>query len=183
MNYVDPYITCPEYETENFYLRLIDSKDTAELFRCYSDAEAVRRMNADNCINDFYYPTMEQMQRAVDFWNFSYESRYFIRFTILDKATREAIGTIEIFGGGCGVLRLDLMTRYETIDYLKELYRLAEKEFFRLLGNEKMVTKAIADAGERRRALEECGWNFIDLFRTYHGYYEKGCYEVSLSLD
>jgi hypothetical protein len=91
----------------------------------------------------------------------------------LNKTTREAIGTIEIFGGGCGVLRVDLMAQYEKEDYLKELYRLAENEFFLLLGNEKIVTKAIADARERRKALVECGWDYIDQYRTYDGYYEK----------
>lgn len=170
---IDPYITCPSYETESFILRLIDQKDTEQLLRCYSDKSAVQLMNADNCNNDFYYPTPEQMQEAVDFWIFSYQSRYFIRLTIVDKASMEAVGTIEIFGGGIGVYRVDLIPRYEKADYLKELYRLAEKEFFHMLQNERIVTKAVDDAKERRHALTECGWNYIDQFRTYPGYYEK----------
>lgn len=35
------------------------------------------------------------MKQAVDLWIFSYNERYFVRWTIIDKETNEAVGTIE----------------------------------------------------------------------------------------
>lgn len=169
----DPYIECPFYETDHFLLRLIQKDDTEQLLRCYSNKDAVQFMNADNCTNDFYYPTMESMQQAVDFWIYSYQERWFIRFTIIDKSLEEAIGTVEMFRGDCGVLRVDVSSEYEKADYLSEIYRLAVKEFFQLFDTTKMVTKAVPEAVERRKALEILGWSYIDVFRIYNSYYER----------
>ena len=36
----DPYEKCPEYESENFILRLVTMDDAEELFVCYGDPEA-----------------------------------------------------------------------------------------------------------------------------------------------
>jgi len=168
----DPYVRCPEFETERFRLRLIKKEDTEQLFEVYRDKDAVLLMNSDHCNDDFYYPTLELMEKAVDFWIYSYQSRWFIRLSIVDKLKFTVIGTIEIFGGGCGVLRIDIAKDYEKLEFLKQLYQLAAKEFFLMVGNERMVTKAITEASERRKALVECGWNSIDQFRQYQDYYE-----------
>lgn len=173
MNSIDPYITCPVYETKDFILRLVRKEDATQLLECYSDQQAVAIMDADNCLNDFYYPTIESMQKAIDFWIMSYENRYFIRFSILEKATEKVLGTIEIFGGGVGVLRIDIASEYEKEDYLTQLFALAEKEFYRLMKNYSMVTKAIPIAIERRKSLMKCNWEFIDQFRVYNNFYEK----------
>jgi len=34
------------------------------------------------------------------------------------------------------------------------------------------VTKAISKATERRQALKMNGWEFVDTFKTYQGYYQ-----------
>lgn len=168
----DPYLQCPIFETKSFLLRFVEEKDAQPLLKCYGDLKAVQFMNADNCINNFYYPTLSEMHQAIEFWIKSYKTRWFIRFSILDKKSSEIIGTIEIFGGGIGVLRIDVTPEYEKAEFLKELYQLAEKEFFILLDNVSIVTKAIFEASERRKALIDCGWNYIDQFRVYHDYYE-----------
>ena len=94
----DVYEYCPQFENEKFLLRLISTEDTGDLLKVYSDVDAVPFFNSDNCNgDDFHYKTLERMKQAVDFWIFSYNERYFVRWTIIDKETKEAVGTIELF--------------------------------------------------------------------------------------
>lgn len=37
------------------------------------------------------------MRQAIKFWLSSYSSKWFVRWTIIDKEKHEAIGTIEVF--------------------------------------------------------------------------------------
>lgn len=98
----DVYKEFPILENENFLLRAIDKDaDTQALLRVYSDTKAVALFNSDNCNGDtFYYETLERMQQAVDFWLFSYEQGYFVRWAVVDKQSTEPIGTIEAFRRG-----------------------------------------------------------------------------------
>ena len=106
----NPYQKCP--------VQLDDAKD---LLACYSDRRAVANMNADCCTSDFYYETLTQMQECIRFWLREYQQQAYIRFAIIDKTVKKAVGTAEIFGGtlggglsGFGVLRIDLALPYET---------------------------------------------------------------------
>ena len=168
----DPYELCPILKTESFLLRLVNEKDAKDLLLCYGDKEAVKYMNADNCDDDFYYPTLERMEQAIRYWLNFYKQSAFIRFAIIDRKTNHSVGTVEIFGGDCGVLRIDLRKEYEKEQYLTELYKIAEDTFFSMLPLKRMVTKAIKEAAERRTSMDKLGWNFIDQFRTYADYYE-----------
>ncbi len=168
---MDPYCSCPVRSTESFIIRLIEKTDATDLFACYHDQAAVQFMNDDNCDFGFYMETPEQMATTVSYWRDFYEKRYFIRFAIVDKATGKAIGTIEGFAGEVGVLRVDIASAYETARYLSQLFDFAKEQFFSYFQDEYLVTKAIPDALERRRALEDCGWESIDTFRTYGDYY------------
>lgn len=115
------YNDCPVFKNELVTLRLTKEGDTLELLKCYSDEKAVPFFNADNCHGDtFYYTTRERMKQAIDFWEFSYVTKQFVRMTIIWNNTEEIIGTIEMFNRGVapyygvhGVLRLDVMSRYE----------------------------------------------------------------------
>ena len=89
---------------------------------------ALPYFNSDNCHGDnFYYPTLEKMEAAIDFWNDSYERKWFVRWAIIDKKFSKSIGSIELFHriaeddfNHVGVLRLDLRSDYEnavTINY------------------------------------------------------------------
>ena len=85
----DVYEYCPEFENEKFLLRLISAEDSNDLLKVYSDPDAVPFFNSDNCNgDDFHYKTLERMKQAVDFWIFSYNERYFVRWTIIDKETK-----------------------------------------------------------------------------------------------
>lgn len=168
----DPYVECPTVTTKSFTIRLITKEDSESLFHCYNDKDAVARMNDDNCDFGFYVDTKEQMSETIGYWIDFYSKRYFIRFSIVDKATGTAVGTIEGFGGETGVLRVDIASAYEKTDYLTEIFAYAKANFRELFGNKVLVTKAISSATERRKALENSGWEYIGKFRDYPDYYQ-----------
>lgn len=165
---IDPYTHCPVYETRRFLLRLIEETDTVDLLNCYGDPLAAPIFNSDNCTSDFVYHTREEMAEAMRFWIDSYKWRYFVRFTIVDKSTQKAIGTIEFFNRGesegygkVGVLRLDLASAYERADAIAEILVVVNQRFPALFGVDCILTKAIPAAEERIRALESAGYRAL----------------------
>jgi len=160
------YEYCPQFENNKILLRLISSEDTADLLKVYSDLVAVPFFNGDNCQgDDFYYKTLERMKQAVDFWIFSYNEKYFVRWTIIDKETEEAVGTIELFHREedehfyeCGLLRLDLRSDYETAAHIKSIISLIKESIFDLFYCKIIATKAVPEATERLKALRELGF-------------------------
>ncbi|MCL2672025.1 MAG: GNAT family N-acetyltransferase [Clostridiales bacterium] len=160
-----PYKNCPVYETEHFTLRLISDADADDLFVCYSDVKAWDIFNADRCTSDFRYTTREQMTQCLRDWLYCYENGYFIRFSIIDKSTKKAVGTIEMFGDSTfldgksgGVLRIDLASPYEIEQQIGELLATANHHFFTLFNVKTILTKAIPAATERRAALLAAGY-------------------------
>lgn len=162
----DVYEYCPTFENDRFLVRLISTEDTADLLEVYSDAAAVPFFNSDNCNgDDFYYKTYDRMEQAVDFWIFSYEHRYFVRWTIIDKETMEAIGTIELFHRDadehfyeCGLLRLDLRSDYEEVGLIADIISLIKEAAYDLFYCNMIATKAVPEAIERGKALRALGF-------------------------
>ena len=92
------YRSCPEFENNDYILRMVRQEDRLDLLKVYSDKEVVSFFNSDNCGgDDFYYTTENRMQQAIDYWLFEYNRQGFVRWTIISKETHEAIGTIELF--------------------------------------------------------------------------------------
>lgn len=112
----DVYKNCPAFENDRFLLRFSQLNDASDLVSVYSDKNALPFFNSDNCHGDyFYYPNEERMREAIEFWLRSYSSKWFVRWTIIDKEAHKAIGSIEVFHRSAnddfnhvGVLRLDL---------------------------------------------------------------------------
>ena len=160
------YEYCPSFESDKFLLRLISSTDTADLLKVYSDPLAVPFFNGDNCNgDDFCYKTLERMKQAVDFWIFSYNERYFVRWTIIDKETKEAVGTIELFHREadehfyeCGLLSLDLRSDYEKAGQIVNIISLIKEAAYDLFYCKIIATKAVPEATERLQALRELGF-------------------------
>ena len=150
----DPYIKCPVFETEHFTLRLVTQEDAKDLLACYSDPKARPFFNADNCVQDFCFDTLEQMSETIGFWLEDYRNRVYVRFAVVDKETKKAIGTVE----ACGVLRVDLASAYETREYILELLNLINEEFFELFGAKQYVIKVIPKATERLAAVKAAGY-------------------------
>lgn len=164
------YSQCPEMESEKFLLRLVSQNDCGDLLRVYSDEKAVPLFNSDNCHGDnFFYTTHERVRQAIDFWLFSYEQGYFVRWSVIDKASCTVIGTIELFNrqaddffSDCGILRLDLRSDYEQEDAITEILRLILSRAFDLFNCRMIATKAIDQARERRLVLAQLGFALRD---------------------
>ena len=170
------YENCPMFENEKYRLRLVNETDTEDLLKVYSDLRAVPFFNGDNCNgDDFHYTTYERMEQAVDFWKQSYEGGWFVRWSVVDKAKDEAVGTNEEFRRDaedyftdCGLLRLDLRSDYEKTQEIASILSLIVPASFELFGCDKVATKAVPAAGERIRALEDMGFVPADEKLTGH---------------
>ncbi|MCB2297892.1 GNAT family N-acetyltransferase [Clostridium tagluense] len=160
------YIECPIYTTEVLTLRLTSLEDVEELLKCYSDKKAVPLFNSDNCHgDDFHYTTLDRMKDAVDFWQYSYKHRYFARLTVILNATKEKIGTIEMFKREAedefnhfGVLRIDLQSKYEKQQYIDEILQIVNQDFYKDFEVDSILTKAIPNSTERISSLKSKGY-------------------------
>lgn len=160
------YENCPVLENESYLLRFVKEDDAGDLLKVYSDKQALPYFNSDNCDGDnFYYPTIERMEKAINFWLSSYETRWFVRWAIIDKETSKAIGSIELFHrvadddfNGVGVLRLDVGSHHEKAEILEGILSLIIKPAFELFECDTIITKAPIYAVERIRALQKFGF-------------------------
>lgn len=168
---MNPYIDCHVTQTESFAIRLIDKKDSVSLFKCYHNKDCVELMNDDNCDFGFYVDTVEKMEETVGYWIDFYNKKYFIRFSIVDRKTQIAVGTIEGFAGDDGVLRVDILTEFENQKCLSEIFDFAKKNFYEYFGNKRIFTKAVDKATQRRKALNSCGWKYIGSYRGFNDYF------------
>ena len=184
----DVYKDFPIFEDNNYMLRSIVKGDAADLLKVYSDKAAVPIFNSDNCNgDDFFYDTMERMVQALDFWQFSYDNRYFVRWAVVDKWSNTVIGTIELFHrdseddfDNCGLLRLDLRSDFERTPIIADILQLIIKETYELFYCDKIVTKAIASATERRKSLVMLGFTEADAMLCGHDGTQYGSYFVRM---
>ncbi len=173
---IDVYKECPILKNDFTILTQTTMEDVEELLKCYSDKDAVKFFNSDNCHgDDFYYTTVERMKQAIDFWNFSYKNRYFVRWTVSLNDINEKIGTIEMFNRGSedefncyGVLRIDLQSKYEKQKYIDDILEIANENFFELFNVNYIITKAITDASERILSLKNK--DYVPLNKKIMGY-------------
>lgn len=155
----NPYENCPTFETQSFILRLVSEHDSDDLLKCYSDKKAQKFFNADRCTGDFCIYKIEDMLSCIKAWLWAYSEQEFIRFSIIDKSINKTIGTIEMFGyigkyeNKTGILRVDVSSEYENVDYLVEILKKCNENFFDLFEVDTIATKAIPEAIERRKAL------------------------------
>ncbi len=143
----------------------MDSKD---LFEVYSDPLVLPFLNSDNCHgSNFYCSKQEYMDETIKYWlKEYYETQGFVRFSILDKKIKKAIGTIEVFHRdakdyftNCGLLRLDVARAYEKAECIQEILSLCIDSFYELFHCDMIATKAPLYAIERIEALKHL--NFI----------------------
>lgn len=183
----DVYEEIPVLENERFRLREINEEtDAADLLKVYSDEKAWPLFNADNCWGDFHCTTIEQIQGMISAWQREYEQRYYVRWAVVDKYTREVMGTIELFNRqaedyftDCGLLRLDLRSDYENEECIYSILNLIvprSKEFF---GCKMIATKAVVAAEQRIGVLKQMGFDLSkEVVMGHDGtgfgdYYEK----------
>ena len=160
------YEFCPQFENEKYLLRFVSENDCKDLLKVYSDKKAVMFFNSDNCgSDDFYYTTESRMEEAIKYWIWEYSRQGFVRWSIINKDTNEAIGTIELFHRdsndyftNCGLLRLDLKNDYENAVDIQNILSLIIQPTFELFDCDKIATKAIPEAKERIKALSNMGF-------------------------
>lgn len=162
---IDVYEQIPVMESEKFLLREIEGADADDLLKVYSDKDAVSLFNSDNCVNGFYYTSITEMKDTIIFWKREYQSKYYVRWAIIDKSANCAIGTIELFNrkskdyfNNCGLLRLDLRSDYEKQDIVEDILGIIISKTKEMFTCEMIATKAIPIAKERIRALEHKGF-------------------------
>lgn len=178
------YEKCPSFENNKYLLRLIAKEDANDLLKVYSDINAVPFFNSDNCNgDDFYYETLERMKEAINFWIASYEGRWFVRWSIIDKTINKVIGTIELFHreatdyfNNVGLLRLDLRSDYEKETEIIEILNLIIKDTYELFYCDRIATKAVKPASERVRALIKLGFKPSDRLLIGHDGSEYSSY-------
>lgn len=180
----DIYEECRVYRNEVVRLRQTTKEDAEELLKCYSDEKALPLFNSDNCNgDDFHYTTLERIQQTIDFWEYSYRNRYFVRWTVVLNSTDEKIGTIEMFHrlaeddfNHYGVLRIDLQSKYEHQSIIEDILAISNEFFYDAFAVNAILTKAIPAASERILALEKMGYRPINKkLMIYDHYY---CREI-----
>lgn len=161
------YKTLPEFAGKKFCLRKVATADAEALLKVYSDKEAAKCFNGDNCHgDDFYYDTLEKMRKAIDFWLFSYERGYFVRWAVVENASGNAVGTVELFHrdgeqqeySDCGLLRLDLASRFERAEDIADILKQVIPPAYDLFYCDKIVTKVKPFAEERLKAVKNLGF-------------------------
>jgi len=168
---IDVYECCPVYETESFIFRLVKLEDAEALLKCYSNQETVSKLNSDNCTSDFFYTTKEEMEQCIKTWLKEYEKKYYVRFAVIPKVENQAVGTVEIFGGEAGVLRIDLAKEYDIKNSINEIVKLAISRFSEDFGIGSIKVKT-ANTPERIKWLENLGFVISEKFRPELGYHE-----------
>ena len=163
---MNPYENCPVFEDDKYLIRLLKKEDLDGLLKVYSDEKSVPFFNSDNCDgDDFHYTTKERMAQAIDYWLFEYERQGFIRFSIVSKIENEAVGTIELFRrrahdyfNGCGLLRLDIRSDYETEERIYNILSLIVPSTYEMFDCKMIATKIPQAASERRAAASKLGF-------------------------
>lgn len=164
---IDVYNNCPVFEDSSYTLRMVNPDDCLDLLKVYSDVKSVPLFNSDNCGgDDFYYTTENRMTEAIKYWLWEYSRKGFVRWSIVDNCKKEVIGTIELFHReandyytNCGLLRLDLRSDYEFSAETIKILTLIIAPTYELFDCDKIATKAIPEATERRNALGELGFS------------------------
>ena len=183
---IDVYEQIPVMESGRFLLREIrEDTDAEDLLKVYSDKAAVPLFNSDNCVNDFYYVSVEEMKETIAFWKTEYQKRYYVRWAVIDKKSDRAIGTIELFNrkandyfNNCGLLRLDLRSDYEIQDDIEDILAIIIPKTKELFACEKIATKAIPIAEERIKALKRIGFRLSEESVIGHDGTKYGSYYV-----
>ncbi len=164
-----PYINCPTLETAHFNFRLVKENDAEDLFKCYSDPKAQELFNSVNCSSDFRIHSIDEMDQMINAWLNEFAQQAFVRFSIIDKLTQQAIGTIEMFGKigqykvDRGILRIDVEFGYENKAALFEIVNVCVENFYLLFDIKEIATRITPKATDRVEALTKNGFQFCDL--------------------
>lgn len=161
------------YENEEFLLRPVRTEDAQELLKVYSDEKARKLFNIDNFPVPCFFDTLEQMEKELEYYQMEYNRRGFVRWSVVEKRTGQVIGTVENFLRNAldqktgkpkdafhntMILRMDIRSDREKEEVLYPLLDLILENAWYDFACDRMATKALPLARERRRALEKAGF-------------------------
>lgn len=162
---MDVYEHCPQFFSERFLLRQVCMEDRDDLLTVYSDRAAVPVFNSDNCTGDFYITDPKDMENCIGFWLREYALRYYVRWSVIDRSSGHAVGTIELFHRTAedfydhvGLLRLDLRSDYETEDAITDILTTLLPQAWELFACDTIATKIPGCAQIRAAALRKLGF-------------------------
>ena len=177
----DIYSECPIIENSKFLLRFVSKEDWEDLLNVYSDVQSHPLFNSDNCNGDkFHYMTKDEMVKAIDFWIYSFNYRWFVRWSIMDKTTSKVIGTVEAFRrkatdsfNDCCLVRIDLRHDYEKYSVIKSILDLMINPLYEWFQCDRLLTKGFEQSIERTQALLNSGFCITDspVIGNYESYY------------
>jgi len=161
----DPYARCPEFETEHMKFRQVREEDAEELLHAFYGDLSEWMFYGQEMTNRIFasrHATVDEMRRCISVWLDEYRNKYYIRFSVIDKTTKKAIGTIEVFNNAGSkddsYLHIDLSAPYETQQFISELLALADKELFKIFNIKNLLIQAVPAAKERIAALQTYGY-------------------------
>jgi RimJ/RimL family protein N-acetyltransferase len=162
----DVFAKCPIFTSTHYLARQTTPKDANDLLQVYSDPAAVPLFNSDNCGgDDFHYQTLARMTKAIAYWQTEYAYHGFVRWSIIDRQTKKAIGTVEIFDrhaddffDDTAILRLDLRSVYEQSEAIAEIMNLFLPQITNYFVSSNVATKAPRAAHARIDALKQLGF-------------------------
>ena len=182
----DIYEEVPQFENEHYLFRFVKESDANDLLEVYSDKNALPFFNSDNCHGDnFYYPTIERINEAIRIR--SYQTKWFVRWAIVEKQSKKAVGTVELFHrdandyfNNTALLRLDLKSSLEKAEVIEEVSGIILPPACKLFNAEKIATKVPLYAIERMAAFKKLGFAKSQEFLvggsdgySYKDYWEK----------
>lgn len=183
---MDIFGDCPVIENDRYRLRKVTMEDAEALLTIYADKRVLPFFNSDNCGgNNFYYPTVTDMQECITFWEREYQNRVYVRMAIIDKTTDKIVGTTELFVRHaedyfteCFLLRLDLCWEYEEASRIGEIVGLILRDAKEYFNYSFVAVKAPIYAVERIAGLKHLGFRLSEKCvinhertRMYDGYW------------
>lgn len=184
MRKINPFETCPVYETEKLIFTKIKLEDAIDLFEVYSDLVTRHHMNNDNCGGEWQCNTIEIIEQGIKSWEQEYLDKFYIRWTVTLKSINKAIGTIELapvpnisrfFDGNCntGILRVDIKSNFETEDIFTEIYSMVKNQMFSDFQIKKIITKCNVEEEQRVFGLKRCKFQKLEDYKIipYKNYY------------
>lgn len=163
----DIFAQCPIFTSAHYLARQTTLKDANDLLQVYSDPAAIPLFNSDNCGgDDFHYQTLARMTKAIAYWQTEYAYHGFVRWSIIDRHKKKAIGTVEIFDqhaddffDDTAILRLDLRSDDEQSEPIAEIMDLFLPQIANYFISSNVATKAPRKAQARIAALKRLGFS------------------------
>lgn len=155
------FISNIKAENNRYRIRIVREKDLIDLFNIYSNKENIIYLNKDDCNgDDFYYESIDKLEKKYLFWKEAYKNKWFVRYSIIDKVNKKVIGMLELMPiksydsfNESILFRLDLLLKYEKEEFISEIITLCKKNILKNCKYRKIIIKCDPKMNERYNSL------------------------------